>query len=99
MKFRGSEASPGPPTSFSPLGFHGLTGGQVAKFWARTGVPFTDPARRSPVPLFNGERAFTIAEVLMISRRSIALALAFALLVGPAWSASGNAVKDVRYRQ
>ena len=29
----------------------------------------------------------------MISRRSVALALTIALLSGPAWSASGNAVK------
>ena len=29
----------------------------------------------------------------MISRRSIALALTLAMLSGPAWSASGNAVK------
>ena len=30
----------------------------------------------------------------MISRRSIALALTIALSAGPAWSASGNAVKS-----
>jgi Ca2+-binding EF-hand superfamily protein len=34
-----------------------------------------------------------IREVVMISRRSIALALAAASLAGPAWSAAGNAAK------
>src|ERR1700759_4800165 len=34
-----------------------------------------------------------VREVKMISRRSVALALTFAVLSGPAWSASGGAVK------
>jgi Ca2+-binding EF-hand superfamily protein len=34
-----------------------------------------------------------VREAKMISRRSVALALTFAVLSGPAWSASGGAVK------
>ncbi|MGY3425140.1 hypothetical protein ACVWZW_005644 [Bradyrhizobium sp. F1.13.4] len=39
------------------------------------------------------ESELLVREIFMISRRSVALALTIALLSGPAWSASGNAVK------
>src|SRR4051794_34794005 len=68
------------------VGFRELCGAQVAIPVLNRGL-LVDLSRFDPARI-----GVLVREVSMMSRRSVALALTVALLSGPVWAASGNAV-------